>query len=434
MLSRRFGRILLGLALLGAAALAGLPHLTHRISTAAVVNADLVRLSSPIPGLADASLPLAGTVLPAGTELPLVHRLVLDERERFRLAQDLEGVRTQIARLQDTLAVLEAHDREVAERGRRLVAAAGEVLAGERAETLAARGAAQARAAQAAVELAHAEEMHRRGLFAAPRVEAARAGLAAAQAEEAALSARLARVDAQIRALASGVHLRDGYNDVPYSVQQRDRILLMREAARDRLAEAEARQRVLVAALAAEEEAAEKRTRFVHALEAAMLVWQRHVAPGAPVAPGEAVLDLVRCDRLYVEVSLPDRAFAAVAPGERARVRLAGGIGLEGDVSALRGAGARASRTLSAADLPGEPGPRLIVRVALPEYAAERLAHPSDGSFCGIGRLAEVSFPATPAWNPIEFAAGLWRQGAELVARLARSVTSPAAAGPAASP
>lgn len=434
MLSRRFSRLLLGVGLLGAAAAAGLPHLTHRISTAAVVNADLVRLSAPIAGVADAALPQPGTLLPAGTEVALVHRLVPEERERFRLAQELESVRAQIARLDETLAVLAAHEREVAERGRKLVVAAEEVLLRERAEAEAARTAARARVVRAAADLAHAEELQRRGLFATPRVEAARAAAAAAQAEEDALSARIERIEAQIRALAIGVHLRDGYNDVPYSVQQRDRVLMMREAALDRLAEATARERVLAAALAAEEEASRRRSHFVQRIEAPMMVWQRHVAPGAPVGSGEPVLDLVRCDHLYVEVSLPDRAFGAVAPGETARVRLPGGLALEGDVAALRGAGARASRALAAAELPGEPGARLTVRVALPADAAERLAHPSDGSFCGIGRLAEVSFPAAPAFNPAEIALGLWRHGSDLVSRLAKSLAPPAAAEPATTP
>ncbi|MCS6855570.1 MAG: HlyD family secretion protein [Elioraea sp.] len=434
MLSRRFGRILLGLGLIGAAGAAGLPHLTHRISTAAVVNADLIRLSAPLAGVADAALPGPGSVLPAGAELALVHRLVPEERERFRLAQELESVRAQIARLDETLAVLAAHEREVAERGRRLVAAAEEVLLRERAEAVAARGAARARAAQAAADLAHAEDMHRRGLFAAPRVEAARAALAAVQAEEEALTARIERIEAQARALSAGVHLRDGYNDVPYSVQQRDRLLIMREAALDRLAEAQARERVLVAALALEEEAVGRRKLFTQRIDAPMLVWQRHVAPGAPVGAGEVMLDLVRCDRLYVEVSLPDRAFASVGPGETARVRLPGGLALEGEVAALRGAGARASRSLTAAELPGEPGARLSVRVSLPANAAEQLAHPSDGSFCGIGRLAEVSFPATHGWNPAEIALGLWRRGSDLISGLARTFSAPAAAEPASAP
>ena len=430
MLSRRFGRLLLGVGLLGAAAAAGLPHLTHRISTAAVINTDLVRVSAPIPGVADAALPPPGTVLAAGTELPLVHRLVVEERERFRLAQDLESVRAQIGRLQETLAVLASHERDVEERGRRLVTAAEEVLLGERAEAVAARNAARARVAQASADLAYAEEMQRRGLFAAPRVEAARAAAAAARAEEDALSARIERIEAQIRALAIGVHLRDGYNDVPYSVQQRDRVLIMREAALDRLAEAMARERVLVAALAAEEEGARRRAQFVQRIDAPMMVWQRHVAPGAPISPGEPVLDLVRCDQLYVEVSLPDRAFPAVAPGETARVRLPGGLALDGEVAALRGAGARANRALAAAELPGEPGARLTVRVSLPADAAERLAHPSDGSFCGIGRLAEVSFPAAPSFSPTDIAVGLWQRGSALFSRLAKNLATPAAAEP----
>lgn len=427
MMSRRFGRLLLGVGLIGAAGYVGVPHLTHRISTAAVINGELIRLSAPTPGIADPALPTPGTVLAAGTEIPLVRRLVPEERERFRLANELAAVRAQIDRLRRSLAVLEAHEQDVARRGEHLVEAAAEVLLREREEVEAAHEAARARVVQLATEVAHAEEMHRRGLFAATRVEAARAAHAAALAEAQTMTARIARIEAQRRALLAGVHLRDGFNDVPYSVQQRDRILLLRETALDRLAEATARETVLTAAIAMEEVAQGLRERFAHRLEAPMLVWQRHATPAAPVGPGDTLLDLVRCDRMFVEVSLPDRAFASIVPGVVATVRVAGGVVLEGEVSSVRGAGARNRSVLTAAEVPGEAGARLTARVALPQDAADKLAHPSDGSFCGIGRLAEVSFPAAGSTLQ-DIASAVWRRTRALAAEIARLFPGPASA------
>lgn len=46
-----------------------------------------------------------------------------------------------------------------------------------------------------------------------------------------------------------------------------------------------------------------------------------------------------------------------------------------------------------AADRPGEAGARITVEVMLPPGAASVLGASAEHDFCGIGRLAEVSFP-----------------------------------------
>jgi multidrug resistance efflux pump len=393
MLARRFSRIVLGVGLLGAAGYAFAPHLTNRISTAAVVNSEVVRILAPIDGIADAHLPAPGVALAAGSTRPVVHRLVAEQRERHRLAHDLALVRTQIAETQQGLARLDAHDAELARRAALHAAAVRDKLAAEIAETRAELAGAEAAVAQAQAERDHVLTLFAARHVAPVRVDAAEAALRRAQATAEALAARLARLDVEYRAAEAGVQLRDGHNDVPYSVQQRDRVMLQRQALTDRLAEARAREAALAVALAAEERAEEARDRFDLALTHAAVVWERHATPGAPVKPGEVLLDLVRCDDLFVEVALPEAAFAALHLGDSARVRLRGGVELEGTIRSLRGAGARSRKTLLAADRPPEHGARLTVEVALPEDAAPRIAPEAEASFCGIGRLAEVSFP-----------------------------------------
>jgi len=393
MLARRFSRVVLGVGLLGAAGYAFAPHLTNRISTAAVVNSEVIRIVAPIDGIADAHLPAPGVALAAGSTRPVVHRLVAEQRERHRLAHDLALVRTQIAETQQGLAQLDAHDAELARRAALHAAAVREKLAAEIAETRAELAGAEAAVAQAQAERDHVLTLFAARHVAPVRVDAAQAALRRAQATAEALVARLARLDVEYRAAEAGVQLRDGHNDVPYSVQQRDRIMLQRQVLTDRLAEARAREAALAAALAAEERAEETRDRFDLALAQSAVVWERHATPGAPVKPGEVLLDLVRCDDLFVEVALPEAAFSALQLGDRAHVRLRGGVELEGTVRSIRGAGARSRKTLLAAARPPEHGARLTVEVALPDDAAQRIAPETEAAFCGIGRLAEVSFP-----------------------------------------
>ena len=387
-------RILLAVALLIAAAFAFAPQLLNRISTSAAINTDMLRLTAPMNGLASPDLPDPGRRVRRGEEIQLVRELVLDERELRRLSQELDGQRARARRLRESLAALEAHERDLLERQARFQRLTEDVLRREEAEAASARRAAQARIARAEAELSYAEDMFRRRIFAEPRVEAARAALAAAVAEAEALTERLAAIETRIVALREGVHMRDGYNDVPYTRQQLDRVLLSRETLLDQLAEAEARERALAVALAVEEEAVRRRSVFSVRLDADMVVWQRHVSPGAPVGAGMTMLDLVRCDQLHVEAVLPDRAFAALTLGGEATIRLSGGVTLSGRVASMHGAGARAARSLAAAEPPTGPFAGLRVRVDLPPEAASVVAHPTEGSFCGIGRLAEVSFPA----------------------------------------
>jgi hypothetical protein len=394
MLTRRFNRMLLGVGLLGAAGYAFVPHLANRISNVAVINAEVIRIVAPIDGLADERLPAPGVVLAAGQPRPVVRRLVQEDRELYRLAHDLALVRAQATEARRGLEQLDAHDRALAERARAHAEATRARLAAELAEAR-----AEHAGALAAIDLARADLAHIRTLFAqrhvaAVRVESAEATLRRAEATAEALAARIARLEVEFAAALSGMQLRDGQNDVPYTVQQRDRVLFERRLLAERLAEAEAREAALSAALAAEQAAQRERVRYAFTPPDELLVWERHATPGAPVKPGEVLLDLVRCDRLFVEVSLPDRAYSALAPGQVAHVRLRGGVALEGTVRSVRGAGARNRTVLLAAARPVEESSQLTVEVALPAEAAQQITRSGEGGFCGIGRLAEVSFPA----------------------------------------
>ncbi|WP_439577548.1 HlyD family efflux transporter periplasmic adaptor subunit [Elioraea sp.] len=406
MLTRRFSRVLVGVGLLGAAGYAFAPHLSNRISTAAVVNSEVIRIIAPIDGVADDRLPGPGVMLAAGGSRPVVRRLVVEDRERHRLAHDLALVRAQIVEARHGLVQLDAQDAELARRGALYHEATREKLATEIAETRAGHAGALAAAAQARAELDHVLTLRAARHVAQVRVETAEAALRQAEAAAEVLVARLAGLHVEHRAALAGVHLRDGHNDVPYSVQQRDRVMLQRQVLTERLAEARARESALAAALAAEEAARLDRDRYDLALGHAAIVWERHATPGAPVKPGEVLLDLVRCDDLFVEVALPDTAFGALASGDPAHVRLRGGIELQGSIRSIRGAGARSRKTLLAAERPAEHGARLTVEVALPADASHLMAPEGEGGFCGIGRLAEVSFPAD--FNPF---------GAEVAAR-----------------
>lgn len=398
---RRLSTVRIGLAVvLFSVVLWGVaPWFTHRISSSAVINAEIIRYASPIPGIADPALPEPGRVLAAGSELPLVTRLITDERDRLRAQAELAQVRSRISRARDMLRRLAEHEEEVVLRGHRLQAAVSEVIAAETDEARANYQAALARIQRARADLTLAEDMRARGLWSPVRVEAARVALVTAEAEAETAAARLRRLDTEQRALLVGARLRDGYNDVPYNQQQLDRIFLLRENVLDRLAEAEAQEESLTAALLAEEEAQRTRRRYAPSVSADLVVLRRHVTPGSPIQPGTVVADLINCQELFVEVALPDRAFRDVAINMPAEIVLSGGLRLEGKISALRGGASRREEPLLAADFPRPPHDHMIVRIALPADAHALLTREQGrhegAAFCGVGRFAEVLIPTS---------------------------------------
>lgn len=385
-------RLGVGLTLLGLVIVAWSPFVINHATTLAVVNAEILRITSPIQGVAAADLPAPGARLAGGAEISLVETTIPEERELDRQETELAMTSVRIKQLEEALATIERHEADVRDRWAALVATGQEILSRQRDEADAKLRAALARHRQAEAELLLAEDMRRRGLYSDTRVEAARSAVAAASAEADAAQARIATLEAKMRALARGVHFTDGYNDVPYNVQQLDRLLLIREDLKERLSAERARETGLLRSLARERRAAELRANFTRRIDRPLMVWARHVAPGALVGPGTMLLDLVDCERLFVDALLPDRAYPDLFGARRAQIRLAGGIVLSGDIVEVRGAGARERGIPTAARPEGDAIDRLTLRITLSAEQANLLRGQGD-DLCGIGRHAEVIIP-----------------------------------------
>ena len=201
--------------------------------------------------------------------------------------------------------------------------------------------------------------------------------------------ARLLRLKTELKSARDGVVLRDGANDVPYSQQQRDRLVLRRQELETE--ELQESSRAVQFAMQIEEERNRlKRVgQFDLSLPKDHVVWSVAASPGSTVTEGQTILDLADCDHRFVAVDLPEREFEKTKPGDPANVRLIGSDEwLHGVVRQVRGSAARADDRLLAAQV-SAPGPGSItVEVALTQDASPA----GRNSFCNIGRLAEVRF------------------------------------------
>ncbi len=103
-------RIALACALLLASGWAFFPHFAYRIAPIAFVNAELMRVTAPIPGRLASDLPRKGDTIVRATNVNLVETLSPDRRHLFDLEQQIAVAkdRSELAKRQlDEIATVE---------------------------------------------------------------------------------------------------------------------------------------------------------------------------------------------------------------------------------------------------------------------------------------------------------------------------------------
>jgi hypothetical protein len=117
------------------------------------------------------------------------------------------------------------------------------------------------------------------------------------------------------------------------------------------------------------------------------VVWKESGSAGMTVVPGDVLMQMVNCEQRFIEVTLPERLFGDIAPGDIATVQLKGdGRTVTAPVTAVLGAGAKFDHPLLAAAVPETEPDHLRVLISLARIDLGDTA----GNFCQVGRSAEV--------------------------------------------
>jgi multidrug resistance efflux pump len=388
----RFGRsrfVRLALTLIAMGGWAFLPYLTHRVAASAYVNSELIRVTAPIPGRLALTLPHKGDFLAHATSVTLIEALspdrrrILDLERQSALATESSALARkqllEIASIDFDLGaralayrggMIDRFDREIEEAEAERVGCLAEFRQrreiGSRMEALTKSGLAS--------EIRSAE------VLAIQEASSTRCQMA---------EARLSRIRVELESARKGVFLSDGTNDVPYSQQQRDRLVLRRQELETQLLQETSRTTQLGAEIAAERVRMERLNSYELAIPAAHVVWSTTASPGSAVTEGQTILDLADCSHQFVVVEFPERDFEQIRVGDAASIRMIGGDEWRpGQVQQVRGSAARSDDRLFAAQVPSSNPGTITVEVSLLSSDA-----PTDGNnFCGIGRLAEVRF------------------------------------------
>lgn len=388
-LKHRTTRVVLAAALLAAGLYSFLPYLTHHVTTAAFVNAELVRVTAPIGGTVTGDVPAEGAFFDAPRRLSLIEAVAPDRRPLLTLEQQLAADRQLVALHETQLAEIAAIEAVLADRVARYRAALVQRLDQDIGHARAELAACHAEAKERSQNRARVEALETRGIAATQQMERALSQHVAALANCRALEARVRHAEIEREAATQSIYLQDGANDAPYSQQQRDRLVLRRQELEIGLVTARVRSERNAIELAEERRRLARATEYALTIPAGHVVWARAVSAGTAVAEGQPVLDLADCNRRFISAELSERDFEAVDIGAHASVRLVGSSDwVRGRITQVVGSAAKREERLLAANVP-QPGTRRIrVDIALPGNVLSKGADHR----CEIGRVAEVRF------------------------------------------
>jgi multidrug resistance efflux pump len=385
-------RILLALALIAVSAWAFFPHVAYRIAPTAFVNAELVRVAAPMAGRLSRDLPRKGEMIEHTITVDFTETLSPDRRHLLELEQqrtvakeraDLASRQlVEIAKLDDILETrTSSYQSGMIERIGQDIAEAEAEKTGCLAEVRQRRDVGFRM--QELVKSGYATPIRTAEAFATQEANITRCEMA---------NAKIERFKIEHSSAQTGVFLRDGANDVPYSQQQRDRLVLRRQELQTEMLQQTSRQAQIAAEIMGERSRLDQTGHSELLLHADHVVWSVSASPGSTVTEGQTILDLADCAHRFVVVDLPDREFERIKAGEIAAVRLIGSDDWQqGKIRRVLGSAARTDDRLLAAQIARPAASSVAVEVELPreKFDAER------NNFCNIGRMAEVRFQRT---------------------------------------
>ena len=388
LLNHRVTRIVVGILLLALAIVVLLPGLTGFTSLDGTVNARFAVINAPIDGEIEQAPPRIGTPVAASETLltirndrvnrailaslqaegkTAIDRVAALERER----DELVALRTQLAdRLENfknaTIASLERELRILQKR-----------VEVSRAQDFVAK-----------VDLDRRQELESKGIFTRKMVESAAAAGAATGGEVEISNLSLELLEQRLTALRQGIFIvGDGQNDVPYSRQRQDEVIVRINDINTRIVENSTRADQIDHQLVEEE-------KRVRSLELAAIsspfsgvVWTRNVVNGSNVILNNELLRILDCRELFVDILVPEVDYDEIYPGREAEVRLLGRSEVfKGKVQAVKGSSAVVEKDNLAAKEPEAEERDARIRVQLIPSALNT----DFDNFCQVGRTAQV--------------------------------------------
>ncbi|MBO6580277.1 MAG: HlyD family efflux transporter periplasmic adaptor subunit [Thalassospira sp.] len=356
-----------------------------------VVNAKLVTIQAPISGQLVRAIPDVGEPVSAGS---IVTRITDDTEPQALLAQ-LDGeyqlLRSRKTALIEKLSTLNGLRRELGERVREMVTGSMESLHYKMLEAAARQKGWMSVVKERDLSLARQKTLLADGHVAKARVEEAESLLEQAQQEVERARADEERYRKESGALEKGVFVGDGQNDVPYSQQRLDEVVLAIADLNVQLTETNGRMASLEKQLRDESARAGRRESMLVRSPIDGLIWRRMATELATVTKNNDLAKILDCSDVRIEVPVDESLSDRMEIGAVVSVRLQGSPEtFEGIISGVIGTRAVSPELEYAALPPLLKKDEVLLVVNIPESGFEDRPE----TFCNVGRRAEVSIPS----------------------------------------
>jgi len=356
-----------------------------------VVNAKLVTIQAPISGQLVRAIPDVGEPVSAGS---IVTRITDDTEPQALLAQ-LDGeyqlLRSRKTALVEKLSTLNGLRRELGERVREMVTGSMESLHYKMLEAAARQKGWMSVVKERDLSLARQKTLLADSHVAKARVEEAESLLEQAQQEVERARADEERYRKESGALEKGVFVGDGQNDVPYSQQRLDEVVLAIADLNVQLTETNGRMASLEKQLRDESARAGRRESMLVRSPIDGLIWRRMATELATVTKNNDLAKILDCSDIRIEVPVDESLSDRMEIGAVVSVRLQGSPEtFEGVISGVIGTRAVSPELEYAALPPLLKKDEVLLVVNIPDSGFEDRPE----TFCNVGRRAEVSIPS----------------------------------------
>jgi multidrug resistance efflux pump len=380
-------RCVIALGLIGLALYTFGPGLIYREGSKAAINAHVIPLLAPIDGTVMQIL-APGTAVAAGQQVARIEDASADTVRLAQLTAEVAALRERIAAEERLNARLDEFRTTLEDSGRKYHDARLERLNIQVSEARAAARSSAATAELARLQLDRGDALFRSGNTSGAQLDTLRAGASRARADADQAALVVQRLEAERAAVQNGIYVAEERNDVPYTQQRIDEIILRQADLNFRFRESMGK----LAAAEAELGVERARTDRIAAADLRAptpgIVWRTALAAGGRAARNAPIAMLIDCSRPLIITLLPERHFEDVGPGTRASVRVTGSRAPRGaTVRERRGMGAAEGADRLAGPVPAVRRGEFLVTLELDEDGAA-----AGSGFCDVGRSAEVRF------------------------------------------
>lgn len=385
-------RVLIGMGMLALPVWFLTPGLWTVTSTQAIVNAEVITLTSPIEGMVTLPPPPLGQFVSEGSVLlqidapePSRQNLEELEAEAATVAARLAAFQARQARTEALKLELECSFKKYQESmTRKLMHELDEA----RAKAQAAEAMFQQRKSEESEEIAIA----RRAMASQRELTQARSTSEIALRNFERARSAVERLSDQIESMKAGVFTGpgDSRNDVPYSRQKIDELRVQQLDDDVHIREEEAKLVQVRRRIKAESARVQQKTSYQLKAPCDGIVWRHYVMKDSSIGYQTKLVQLLVASSVFVDASLPEKFADDVRPGDKVVVRPIGSAAeAPGTVRCLIGEDARVKDDTLAA-MTQEVGRReLHVIVDLDQGLSGSL----DFNQCFVGRRVEVRFP-----------------------------------------